>query len=117
MTDDGDLPWREWAACLGHDHKVFFPERGQTTRAAKAVCQSCPVMIECLEFALETRQKFGVWGGMGETDRASILRNSPWAIHSTSAQRVEAYKAQSKRTARREGQTAQATKDYLTDDK
>src|SRR5688572_33406469 len=60
--------WRDAAACRSIDPDLFFPIGTTGTAldhiaAAKAVCTSCPVKAECLDFALETNQDSGVWGG------------------------------------------------------
>ena len=41
---------------------------------AKAICQSCPVLAPCLEFAMDTNQKYGIWGGLTDKERASLKR-------------------------------------------
>ncbi|HEV3382397.1 MAG TPA: WhiB family transcriptional regulator [Trebonia sp.] len=66
--------WRESAACRSAEPELFFPAscEGQPTtetERAKAVCARCPVRRECLQFALATRQAYGVWGGMSEEER------------------------------------------------
>lgn len=66
--------WRESAACQSAEPDLFFPlsPHGQPTaetERAKAVCARCPVRRECLQFALATRQAYGVWGGMSEQER------------------------------------------------
>jgi WhiB family redox-sensing transcriptional regulator len=74
--------WADEGACKGKS-KVFFPsgECGsnavspEVTAAAKAVCRRCPVQEPCLEFALATGERFGVWGGLdvGERRRLSAM--------------------------------------------
>jgi WhiB family transcriptional regulator, redox-sensing transcriptional regulator len=54
--------------------RLFFPERGQSSKAARALCSECPVQAECLEYALERREAFGVWGGTTERDRRKIRK-------------------------------------------
>lgn len=66
--------WQEHANCLGVDPDLFFPERGASTREAKAVCAVCTVRVECLEYALGNAEKFGIWGGMSERERRRIRR-------------------------------------------
>ncbi|MDX3568718.1 WhiB family transcriptional regulator [Streptomyces sp. ID05-47C] len=44
------------------------------TEQAKAVCRRCPVRARCLEWALETDQSLGVWGGTSETERCALKR-------------------------------------------
>lgn len=66
--------WQEYANCLGVDPDLFFPERGASTREAKEVCRGCIVKDQCLEFALDNSEKFGIWGGMSERERRRIRR-------------------------------------------
>ncbi|QBI19182.1 WhiB family transcriptional regulator [Egibacter rhizosphaerae] len=74
------MDWRQQAACIGEDPELFFPV-GSTGPAleqverAKAVCRRCPVIEECLEWALATNQDAGVWGGMSEDERRALRRN------------------------------------------
>ncbi|MBV7673311.1 WhiB family transcriptional regulator [Streptomyces halstedii] len=73
--------WRTHAACRDEDPDLFFPI-GTTgpalvqTEEAKAVCRSCPVRQQCLDWALENNQDTGVWGGLGETERRTLKRRS-----------------------------------------
>jgi WhiB family transcriptional regulator, redox-sensing transcriptional regulator len=71
---DLDRSWRDYANCLGVDPDLFFPERGDTSADAKAVCRGCVVREECLEDALGNGERFGVWGGMSERERRVIRR-------------------------------------------
>lgn len=75
-SDDvvNDKSWQAYANCLGVDPDLFFPERGASTKEAKAVCQGCVVREECLEYALANGEKFGIWGGMSERERRRIRR-------------------------------------------
>lgn len=68
--------WSEQAACRAHDSALFFPvsEEGEQVRAAKAVCAGCPVREECLAYAIETRQPYGIWGGQTPKERRRIRR-------------------------------------------
>lgn len=66
--------WFEYAECEGVDPDLFFPERGGSTKEAKAVCRACCVREICLEYALVTVQKFGIWGGESERGRRRIRR-------------------------------------------
>ncbi len=49
-------------------------ERQQRESEAKSVCHECQVIEPCLEFAMETNQKYGIWGGLNEKERASLKR-------------------------------------------
>ena len=73
-VDPTDRRWQERANCLGVDPDLFFPERGASTKEAKAVCGGCEVKSECLEYALRHGEKFGIWGGMSERERRRIRR-------------------------------------------
>ena len=80
--------WQMFANCLGVDPDLFFPERGASTKEAKAVCQGCVVREDCLEYALANGEKVGIWGGLSERERRRIRR-----------QRALARAAQQPRTA------------------
>ncbi|CAN5348062.1 WhiB family transcriptional regulator [soil metagenome] len=73
------LSWRNRSACLDEDPELFFPV-GTTgpaleqTERAKAVCRACPVINECLEWALDSNQDAGVWGGLNEDERRTLRR-------------------------------------------
>jgi WhiB family redox-sensing transcriptional regulator len=67
-------PWMAKANCMGVDPELFFPQRGMSTREAKEVCRGCVVREECLEYAIEQNEKFGIWGGMSERERRKIKR-------------------------------------------
>ena len=74
------MDWRPLAACIDEDPELFFPV-GSTGPAleqveeAKAICERCPVTQPCLEWALETHQDSGVWGGLSEDERRSVRRS------------------------------------------
>src|SRR5512134_3514757 len=71
QTITEDRSWQDQANCLGVDPDLFFPERGASTREAKEVCRGCVVQEDCLEYALANGEKFGIWGGMSESEAAS----------------------------------------------
>lgn len=66
-------PWMEDGVCNQTDPEVFFPERGNSNRDAKRVCMGCPVREQCLEYALENVERYGVWGGLSERQRRPLL--------------------------------------------
>lgn len=68
------LEWQDRGACRGADADLFFPERGASTRRAKQICSECAVRVECLEYAICTGEKFGIWGGMSERERRRIRK-------------------------------------------
>ncbi|WP_420121728.1 WhiB family transcriptional regulator [Nakamurella sp.] len=72
--------WQLAGACRGMDVEAFFLAAGERRRskerrieAAKQTCRECPVIVQCREWALRTREPYGVWGGLSEEDRAEIL--------------------------------------------
>lgn len=75
-TLDGPLAWQQQALCAQTDPEAFFPEKGGSTREAKAVCFSCEVREECLQYALENDERFGIWGGMSERERRRARRDA-----------------------------------------
>lgn len=73
--------WQQHGNCQGMNSSIFFPSTGKRgnarmmrERRAKAVCESCPVLNKCLEHSLAVPEPFGVWGGMGESERAALIR-------------------------------------------
>ena len=68
--------WASKAACRSTDPDALFVQ-GAAQNRAKTVCLGCPVRTECLADALDNRIEFGVWGGMTERERRSLLRRRP----------------------------------------
>lgn len=78
LLPDTVLSWRDLAACRQADPMIFFPSdqdasgrRYTKASAAKAVCAECVVRVECLEYAMESRQPEGVWGGLTRSERVT----------------------------------------------
>lgn len=76
------MSWRHRAACIGQPIDLFFSERGQQKKnqVAKAICRTCPVRIDCLDFAMsfEPRELPGIYGGLTELERQQIRCNRPF---------------------------------------
>ena len=73
------IPWAAWrdrALCAETDPEAFFPEKGGSVSVAKRVCFACEVRADCLEYALEHRERYGIWGGMSENQRRRLLRKA-----------------------------------------
>lgn len=68
--------WMADANCRGMDPELFFPSQGENTQnaAAKAVCRACDVQAECLAYAVNNGERFGVWGGLAENQRRKLRR-------------------------------------------
>lgn len=97
-----DLSWQEWARCRGMDTDIFFePEHGDKIfleidgrgseesvpehrsrhwladyrrKKARSICAECDVRTECAMYALVTRQRYGMFGGLTAKERKAILR-------------------------------------------
>jgi len=72
-----DLSWQDQAVCGEIGGDFWFPEKGGSTREPKKVCRACPVRSDCLEYALNHDERFGVWGGMSERERRRLKRPQP----------------------------------------
>ena len=76
-------PWTTDAACKGCDPGLFYATRTDGGRRtddslivqAIAVCDGCQVRTECLDHALTTNEKYGVWGGTTPHERRALRRN------------------------------------------
>lgn len=75
-ADPGELTWQDDALCAEVGTEPFFVEKGESPRPAKRVCARCPVRAECLDYALQTDQRFGIWGGTSPAERAAMTRTS-----------------------------------------
>ena len=69
-----DIEWRRLGACRGLDATIFYPDDDDDATIAKSVCDGCSVRAACLEHALASREKAGVWGGATERERRRIIR-------------------------------------------
>lgn len=99
VIDEGD--WRDDAACANHPEldELFFPYVNNEGRGlvmyneGKKICESCPVREECLRFALETNQRYGLWGGHSPTERKILksegLDDAPIVYHSIDKPDIE----------------------------
>jgi WhiB family transcriptional regulator, redox-sensing transcriptional regulator len=66
--------WQDQAACTDADADLFFSLDEEDQREALALCDSCPVRNECLEYAVVNREHYGIWGGVREQDRRRLTR-------------------------------------------
>jgi WhiB family redox-sensing transcriptional regulator len=72
-------------ACRHADPELFFPAAHDIVgemraEKAKSLCAGCPVRGQCLAYALETRQKWGVWGGTTQEERQTMIRRTHHAV-------------------------------------
>jgi WhiB family redox-sensing transcriptional regulator len=76
-----DAEWRHRASCLDYPAVLFFGvddsespgERRGREESAKRICSMCAVKGECLEYALATKEPYGIWGGLTEIERRARL--------------------------------------------
>ncbi len=68
--------WASKGRCVSTDPDALFV-RGAAQQGAKVICQTCPVIAECLADALDNRTEYGVWGGMTERERRTMLLRHP----------------------------------------
>ncbi len=76
-----DDSWQLRALCRGNHSHLFFPpstferkdERERRELRARAICRVCPVMSECLEYAMRIREPYGIWGGFTENERKDLV--------------------------------------------
>lgn len=71
-TSQTNHRWRDRAACRGMDPTLFFPGQGESVTEAQAVCSACAVQVECGGYALDSGQRFGIWGGTTERRRRQL---------------------------------------------
>lgn len=72
---DNPLAWQSDSLCAQTDPEAFFPEKGGSTRDAKKICTTCEVKAQCLEYALQNDERFGIWGGLSERERRRLRRS------------------------------------------
>lgn len=103
MSYSGQVPdtkraadWRDTALCAAEDPELFHPVGTSTaalqdTEQAKAICRRCPSVTDCLDHALNTPVRDGIWGGLTEKERRSILRARARGLdEAAAAARIEA---------------------------
>jgi WhiB family redox-sensing transcriptional regulator len=76
-TNAGIGGWWGLAACQRADPELFFPVAVARiaviqTEQAKAICARCLVRARCFDYALDTSQEHGIWGGATDEERRAI---------------------------------------------
>ena len=64
-----ERPWVVFGACRNADPDLFFPTTRDDTKHALTICETCPVQPECLDYAFDAGERFGIWGGLTEKSR------------------------------------------------
>lgn len=72
-AEGGVVPCQQWP-------DLYFPDLGGTSEPAKALCQGCPVLLQCLSYAIQADEPYGVWGGASVLERKRIKRNARTTI-------------------------------------
>lgn len=92
-----DFGWHDRAACRGVPLVVFFGHEGESRAAkrgreeyARSICSQCSVRAECLQWALDSPEAFGTWGGLDEDTRKAERRRRMRRDVSARARRVSA---------------------------
>ena len=75
-TPDTDSPtaWMSTGNCRNYPPNTFFPSDGVGVDRARKICAGCPVLDQCLDYALVNRIEHGVWGACSERERRRILK-------------------------------------------
>jgi WhiB family transcriptional regulator, redox-sensing transcriptional regulator len=88
-----DQPWIADAACArppaAEDRDIFFPEKGGSVHDAKMICNNCQVRGDCLTYALEHGERFGVWGGLSERERRLLRTRRPGKRRRLTADQID----------------------------
>lgn len=78
MTDLFSLlnpqPWADKALCAEVGGDLWFPDIGEDGGPAKLICASCPVQVECLQWAVDTSEQHGIYGGLSPRERQRLKR-------------------------------------------
>lgn len=74
VDEDSVSAWMRAGNCRNYPPAVFFPSDGVGVDRARKICADCPVLDQCLEYALTERIEHGVWGGCSERERRRILK-------------------------------------------
>lgn len=72
ILDIFDQDWMKDALCAQVDPDLWFPEKGGNTRDAQKICSQCDVQQQCLDYALQHDEQYGIWGGTPPKKRSKI---------------------------------------------
>jgi WhiB family redox-sensing transcriptional regulator len=70
----GASPEFPFALCAETDPELFFPDKGGSAKDAKRICNACEHKAECLAWALENNEQFGIYGGASERERRRLQK-------------------------------------------
>jgi WhiB family redox-sensing transcriptional regulator len=86
-ADRAATPWRQQAACNNRGADLFHPNKADSSNAAQAICATCTVTEDCLNYADVNRIREGIWGGLNSHQRR-LRRAEHKARQTTIAQRL-----------------------------
>lgn len=66
----------------------FLDERDELNPDAIALCDQCPVRVQCLDYALKNRINDGIWGGTTGLDRRTSRFSLPRVLARLSKNRA-----------------------------
>ena len=75
-----DDSWRKDSACIGKPASLFYPtddveiDSRLSNKVAKGICATCPVKAQCLRWALDHRENYGIWGGLDPKERRAYAK-------------------------------------------
>ena len=67
-------PWAAHARCADVDPEIFFPPGDDPATEARQTCCQCPVRDDCLDYALDAGEQYGIWGGLDPAERRNLRR-------------------------------------------
>lgn len=73
--------WMDEALCAQTDPELWFPDKGAPNGKAKAICGQCPVVTQCLTYALKHGMTHGIWGGLSAAQRQEIMPDQARAVN------------------------------------
>ena len=90
---EGDVSWRyptDW----------WFPVSKQASAEALDICETCPVLLECMDYGLAHPSLHGVWGGLNENQRVRIRGGKDRNHHEEARRKIELRTERRRRTRR-----------------
>jgi WhiB family redox-sensing transcriptional regulator len=70
--------------CTQVNPDLFFPDTEtyyeEAAKEAKAVCQKCPIIAQCLAYGLQINDQYGVYGGMSPAELRAWVRRQKLGV-------------------------------------
>ena len=97
---EGDTSWRGDGACRWYPTDWWFPVSEQASAVALDICETCPVLLECMDYGLAHPSLHGVWGGLSENQRHRIRGGKDRNHHEEARRKIELRTERRRRTRR-----------------